>query len=106
MEPGDIGSEIALSKKAYTRGANHTIRHRDSLILEQGVQCQEDMCSQTSLILHYEGATKNDPLGRKLEPFQDEKGIVVHTCVNLCLQKQKRALVLCFVVIINAYCCQ
>lgn len=83
VEPEDIGSEIALSKKAYTRGANHTIRHRDSLIFGQGVQCQEAMCSQTSLILHYEGATKNDPLGRKLEPFQDEKRIVVRTCLNL-----------------------
>lgn len=41
------------------------------------------MCTQTSLILHYEGATKNDPLGRKLEPFQDEKRIVVRTCFNL-----------------------
>lgn len=83
VEPEDIGSKIAPLKKAYTRGANHTIRHRDSLILGQGVQCQEAMRTQTSLILHYEGATKNDPLGRKLEPFQDEKRIVVRTCFNL-----------------------
>lgn len=64
--------------------------------------------SDESNISHYEGATNNDPLGRKLEPFQDEKRIVVHTCFNLLLHLFAKGK-MCFVVgamIINACGCQ